>query len=74
MLKKLLLVLLLLAVVVGTVPWWGSCDLKAQACRSWCSVKNFNSDMKAAGCRASCALENAACRGNKAVGNFMSGS
>jgi hypothetical protein len=76
MLKKILVALVLLVAVVATVPWWGSCDLNAQACSTWCNVKHLNSDMKAAGCRASCALDGARCRGDKAakeVSDFMSG-
>lgn len=74
--KKVAVVLLVLAAVVGTVPFWGGCDLNAKRCSTWCSIRHFNSDMKAAGCRARCALENARCQGDEAaagVGEFMDG-
>jgi hypothetical protein len=68
--RIIVVVLLLLVVAVGTVQWWGSCDLKARRCTTWCDIKYFNNDSKAAGCRASCSLENASCHGNEAAKGF----
>lgn len=75
--KKVIIVLLLLvAVGVATVPLWGGCDLNARVCTTWCEIKHLNSDMKAAGCRARCAMEQARCHGDEAarsVEDFMKG-
>lgn len=60
--KKVLLILIVAGgIAVATLPMWGSCDLNAKACRTWCSVRHMNSDMKAAGCEASCTTKELSC-------------
>jgi len=72
---KLLLIILLLAVVaVGTIPLWGSCDLKHQACTTICEVRHLDSDVNRASCKARCAVEKAGCLagvGTEEVGRLL---
>lgn len=78
--KKVLSTAVIVAVVViaalATVPLWGSCDLKANVCKTWCSVRHFNEDLKEAGCRTRCATDNMSClaeQGADSVDDFIEG-
>jgi hypothetical protein len=74
--KKAIIIALVLATIVATIPLWGGCDLNQRYCNATCSIKHFNNDMKAAGCRARCSMENAKCHGEEAaegLNDFMSG-
>ena len=53
-------------VVVGavTAPIWGGCDFKYQACRSWCDIRHFNSNVKKVSCKAGCAADKLSCVSN----------
>jgi hypothetical protein len=65
--KKVLLILIVAGIAAVTLPLWGSCDLNAKACRSWCSVRHFNSDMKTAACQARCTSDELSCLANQGV-------
>jgi len=74
--KKVIIVVLVLAAIVATIPLWGGCDLNARFCSTTCTIKYFNNDMKAAGCRARCSMDNASCHSKEAaqgVTDFMKG-
>lgn len=74
--KKALIIALVLATIVATIPLWGGCDLNQSYCRATCSIKYINNDMKASGCRTRCSVENAKCHGEEAaegLNDFMKG-
>lgn len=68
--KKGIIIVVLLVAAAATIPLWGSCDLKADFCSTWCNIKHFNSDNKATGCRARCAMEAARCHSEEAAEGF----
>jgi hypothetical protein len=60
--KKLIVLVLAAAVVAAlTLPLWGSCDLRADACSRWCGLRYYDSGIKAAACRAECVAERLSC-------------
>lgn len=72
--KKVLIIAVLAAVAVATLPLWGSCDLNAKACSTWCSLRHFNSDVRTASCKARCSTDRLRClteRGAKGVESFI---
>lgn len=74
--KKLLLVVVLALIALGSVSWWGGCDLNARLCSAWCEVRHFNAEIKAAGCRARCTTERLRClagQGRDGVSDFIEG-
>lgn len=78
--KKVLSTVVVVAAVViaglATVPMWGSCDLNAKVCKTWCGVRHFNEDLKEAGCRTRCATDNMSClagQGADSVDDFLEG-
>ncbi len=74
--KKAIIIVVILAAVIATIPLWGGCDLNARFCNTTCSIKYFNNDMKAAGCRTRCSMKNASCHADEAakeMGDFMKG-
>lgn len=74
--KKVLVAVIVIIVGVATVPLWGSCDLNADVCRTWCSVRHMNSDVKEAGCRTRCATDRISClaeQGSEGLNDFIEG-
>jgi hypothetical protein len=59
--KNAIIIAVVAIVAVATLPWWGSCELNAKACSSWCTVRHFNSDVKSTGCKANCTTERLRC-------------
>lgn len=68
--KKAIIIAVVLATIVATIPLWGGCDLNQRYCNVTCSIKHFNNDSKASGCRARCSVENAKCHGAEAAEGF----
>jgi hypothetical protein len=74
--KKILVVLALVAAAVASIPMWGGCDLNAKLCSGWCAVRHFNAEVKEAGCRARCSTEQLSClakKGQSGVDDFIEG-
>lgn len=72
--KKLYIIVVVALVAVLTLPLWGSCDLNAKACGSWCSVRHSGHDLRIASCKAECSTDRLRCltnQGSKEVGRFM---
>jgi len=63
--KKVLLIVVLAAIAIATLPLWGSCELNAKACSSWCTIRHFNSDLKSASCKANCTTDRLRCLTSK---------
>jgi len=74
--KKILVIIALAALVLVTVPLWGSCDLNAKLCNGLCSVRHMDSDVRTAGCRARCRTDQLSClakQGSRSVEDFIEG-
>lgn len=59
--KKIYIVIVLMLVAGLTLPLWGSCDLNAKVCSSWCSIRHYSSDLKTASCKAGCTTDRLRC-------------
>lgn len=59
--KKLYLIAVVTIIAALTLPLWGSCDLNASACDSWCDVRHYGSDLRIASCKAECATDRLRC-------------
>jgi len=68
--KKLLFILVLVVIAIVTLPLWGSCDLNARACSTWCSARHYNSDFKTATCQARCSSDKLNCLAEKGADSF----
>lgn len=72
--KKVLIIVVLAIVAFITLPLWGSCELNAKACSTWCRLRHFDSDVKTAACKARCATDRLRClteHGAKEVEGFV---
>lgn len=72
--KKVLIVLIVVGLGVAGIQLFGSCGLKADTCRTWCSVRHFNSDMDKATCQARCTSDELGClagEGTRKVESFF---
>ncbi len=65
--KMILIIIVVAAVAIGTLPIWGSCEQQQTVCSTWCSVANFNSDLGRAGCKAECIADQTACLAKQAA-------
>ncbi len=63
--KKLYLIVVVTLIAALTLPLWGSCDLNAKACDSWCSVRHYGSDLRTASCKAECTTDRLRCLTNQ---------
>jgi hypothetical protein len=72
--KKVLIIIVLAVAAIATLPLWGSCELNAKACSSWCTIRHFNSDLKSASCKAGCSTDRLRCltrKGSEEAQNFV---
>lgn len=72
--KKLYLFIVVTLIAAVTLPLWGSCDLNAKACSSWCEVRHYGSDLRIATCKAECTTDRLRCltnQGSEEVGRFL---
>ncbi len=74
--KKLYIIMVVTLVAVLTLPLWGSCDLNAKGCTTWCNVRHYGSDLRIASCNAECSTDQLRClaeQGSLEVGRFIDG-